>query len=266
MSNPTLRDIIEAVDAQAAPRWQEDFDNSGWQILLPHAYDDECSAMMICVDATEEIIREAATKGCNLLLTHHPLLFRGVKRIDDSNRTGRCIIEAIKQGVSIYSCHTPVDLAPEGVSHALAHRLGLVDVEVLSPKEPALGLGVVGDLPVALPFNTLVQKVKQVCGSPVARCSGVETVHGDVKRVAIGGGACSDLIPTAIASGAQVMITSDVKHNLFLDYAHAIAVVDLGHYETEDCTKDIFYNIITKKFPNFVPYYSNNEKNPIIYL
>ena len=265
--NPTIREIIEAVENVAKPRWQEDFDNTGWQILLPDVIDEPCTGVMLCVDATTEVLQEAALKGCNLLLTHHPLLFRGIKRIDSANRVGRCIIDAIRWNISVYSCHTAVDSAPCGVSQVLAKLIGLQNIEILAPaRDENVGIGIVGDLPQPLNFNELVNLVKRTYHSPVARCSGIPSADALITRIAIGGGACSDLIPEAIEKGAQVMVTSDVKHNMFIDYSHAIAIIDLGHYETEDCTKDIFYNIITEKFPNFAPYYSVSEKNPITYL
>lgn len=265
--NTSVGEIIAAIEEFAHPEWQEDFDNTGWQIQLEGVEHEECTGVMLCVDATPTIVDEAAGKGCNLLLTHHPLLFRGVKRIDAGNRVGRTIIRAIEKGVSIYSCHTSVDSAPCGVSHKLAEKLGLKDVEILSSgRFEGVGLGVVGNLALPIEADELPGYIKQRLGSPVARCSGFDTIKGKVERIAVGGGACADLIPEAISKGAQVMVTSDVKHNYFLDYEHAIAVVDLGHYETEECTKDIFYSIIREKFPNFVPYYSQTEKNPIKYI
>lgn len=263
---PRLSQIADAIESAAPRYWQEDFDNTGWQILIPGRIDTECTGLMICVDATVEIIEETCAKGCNMLLTHHPLLFRGIKCIDGDTRVGMCIVKAIENGLSVYSCHTSIDNSPEGVSFVLAKILGLRDVKVLAPgKYENTGIGVTGILPEPMKATEFVELVKKSFHSPVARCSGLsaDTV---VEKVAIGGGACSDLIPAAIKEGAGVMITSDVKHNMFLDYNHRIGVIDLGHFETEECTKEIFYNIIREKFPNFVPYYSLKEKNPITYL
>lgn len=265
--NPTLRDLVAAIEETALPSWQEDYDNTGWQILMPDALDKQCSGLMLCVDITPEIIAEASKMGCNMILTHHPLLFRGLKRIDASWRVGRCVIEAIQSGISVYSCHTAIDSAPGGVSHALAEKMLLTNIEVLSPgKQEGVGIGVVGNLPYPLSLAEVLKMIKQQTGSPVARCSGNIDLDKTVSRIAIGGGACGDLIPEAVRKDAQIMITSDVKHNMFIDNNSNIIVIDLGHYETEQCTKDIFYDIITKKFPNFVPYYSKSEKNPITYL
>lgn len=265
--NPTVGQIIDAIEAFAPRRWQESFDNSGWQILLPGAEQQLCTGALLCVDATPGIVAEAKRRNCNLLLTHHPLLFHGLKRISGDDRVGLSVIEAIRQGVSIYSCHTPVDLAPEGVSYNVAKILGLEKTSPLQPgTEPSTGLGVVGEFNPPITFHALIELIKEKLHTPVARCSNPLAAQAVVSKIAIGGGACADLLPAAIARGAQVMITSDVKHNYFIDYAHAITVVDLGHYETEVCTKEIFYNVIREKFPNFVPYYSQSEQNPINYL
>ena len=265
--NPTINHIVKAIDDFARPCWQEDFDNSGWQILLPGAENEQCTGVMICVDVTPEIVREAVEKNCNLILTHHPLLFRGLKRIADDDRVGQCVIEVIKAGTSVYSCHTPVDSAPGGVSFKLAGMLQLADVEVLKPGcADNTGLGVVGCFTPPITFQELITLLKAKLSTPVVRCSNPMPPDATVHKIAIGGGACADLIPLAVKRGAQVMVTSDVKHNFFIDYAHAITVVDLGHFETEVCTKEIFYDIIKEKFPNFATYYSQTEKNPINYL
>lgn len=265
--NPTIGDIIGSIESVAKPEWQEDFDNTGWQILMPGAECQVCNGVILCVDVTTEIVEEAFGRDCNLIIAHHPLIFHGLKRIDSQNRVGRTIIRAIQKGISIYSCHTSVDSAPCGVSHKLAQKLGLINVEILSPGRcEGVGIGIVGDLKTPLEIFELLALIKHKLNSPVARCSGLESIEGKVTRIAVGGGACSDLVPAAIAAGAQAMVTSDVKHNMFLDYEHAIAVIDLGHYETEECTKEIFYDVIREKFPNFVPYYSHSEKNPIKYI
>lgn len=265
--SPKISDIINLLEEVAPVEWQEDFDNSGWQILLPGKLKQECSGCIICIDVTPDIIKEASQKKCNLIITHHPLLFKGIKRIEAQDRIGSCIIQAIKSDISIYSCHTPADSAPFGLSFELAKRLGLKDVHVLQPgKQVDTGLGIVGNLHEPMDIYNLIELVKHMCGSPVARCSGKITHGLIIDRIAIGSGACSDLIPVAIKAGAQVMITSDVKHNMFIDFNESIIVIDLGHYETEQCFKDIFYDIIIKKFPNFALYYSEVEKNPISYI
>lgn len=264
MANVLIQDVIDAIEQVAPPRYQEDYDNTGLQAGTPMR---PCSGVMFCVDVTPEIVVEAAEKGCNLIVSHHPLIFHPLKRISDSGRVEFSVYKAIRNDVSIYSCHTAVDNAPvAGVSWKMAEMLGLRDVELLEDSGNGTGCGVVGNLPEPLSPAELAEKVKSTFGSPVARCSALTPDRGPISRVALCGGAGAFLIPKAVEKGAGAFITSDCKHNQFLDYAQSIFLIDIGHFESEECTKQIFYQIIREKFPNFALYYSEKEKNPIIYL
>lgn len=268
---PTIAQIIETIEDFARPSWQESYDNTGWQTMLPGQSQDPCTGALLCIDATPEIIDEAKNKGCNLIITHHPLLFKATKRLTGTDRVDLTAIASLRAGVAVYSSHTALDSAPGGISWHLAEKLGLANTHTLDhscdePGRGEVGLGVIGDLPYPVPAIEFIGKVKQVCDAQIARCSGIPAQDKTIKRVAICGGAGAEYIPIAADAGADVMITADVKHNQFLDHAHAIMTIDLGHYKTEYCAKEIFYNLIHKKFPNFALYYSETEKNPITYL
>lgn len=259
-----ISDIISSIESVAPRHWQEDFDNTGLQI---GSTGEICTGVLLCVDITEPIIDEAVERGCNLIVTHHPVMFRGVKTIAGRNRVERVIVDAIRRGVTIYSCHTSIDNAPlHGVSWEMARRLGLEGITTLTAAEGQPGLGAAGDLPEPMAALDFVSHVKRTFGSRVARCSAPESAPAVIRRVALCGGAGAEFLPEAIASGADAYVTSDSKLNYFLDYAESILLVDIGHFESEECTKDIFYQIITEKFPNFAVYKSQNEKNPINYL
>lgn len=260
-----IRDIIRVIEDAFPPRYQEDFDNTGLQVgstLSP------CSGVLFCVDVTPEIIAEAAHKDCNLIISHHPLIFNAKKSITSHHRVDMSIVKAIKNDISIYSCHTSVDNAPmRGVSWKMGEMLGLTDMKALESRgDDNIGSGIVGNLPAPLTHRQLVELVKTTFGAPVARCSALTPERGTISRIALCGGAGSFLIPAAIAAGAQAFIASDCKHNNFLDHAQSIFLIDIGHFESEECTKQIFYQIIREKIPNFALYYSELEKNPIIYL
>ena len=255
----TNREIIDAIEEFSPLHLQEEWDNSGWQVGSPDA---ACSGVLLCVDVTPAMINEAAQCGCNLIITHHPLIFKGVRTIIGRNRTERCIALALQKGISVYSSHTATDCAPAGVSYEMAKMLGLEDLEVL---DTATGLGYVGNLPAALTSDQLVNKVKQTFGAEVVRTSREPYAPYIVKRVALCGGSAGEFLPLAIAKGAQAYITADCKHNLFLDHADDILLLDSGHFETEQCTKEIFYSIISQKFPNFAVWKSTVEKNPVLY-
>lgn len=261
----THRQIVSAIEETAPLRLQEEWDNSGFQIGHP---DQECTGVLVCVDATEDIISEAEARGCNLVVAHHPLIFKGVRQILGRGRVERVVEKAILAGVTIYSSHTSVDNAPGGVSAQMASALGLSGCEVLSPMDgnPGAGCGMVGNLSEELSPEYLVGLVKRTFATPVARCSDPAKASRSITRVALCGGAGSDFIPAAIAAGAQAYINSDTKLNFFLDHADDIFIIDIGHHESEKCTKQIFYRAISKKFPNFAIYYSDVEQNPIHYL
>lgn len=262
MTNRQITDILEQI---APPRRQEGYDNTGYQCGAP---DDTCRGALICVDITPAIIDEAVARGCNLIITHHPLLFRATKRITSGGRVNDCVISALRNGITVYSCHTAIDnTAGQGVSFEIARRLGLHDIRPLSqgPADDAAA-GAVGDLDQPMTPAAFVAHVKKTLGSPVARCSDIPQGISHITRVALCGGAGSDFIPDAIAAGAQAYITSDCKHNHFIDYIDSIMLIDVGHYESEECTKDIFYKAISEKIPNFAVYKSEVEKNPINYL
>lgn len=270
MSAVTLADIVAVIERLAPPGLQESYDNTGWQLLAPEeGATAECTGVMVCVDATEAIVTEAAASGCNLLLTHHPVLFRGQKSFTGATQVQRVIMEAMRRGVSIYSCHTAVDSAPGGVSAAIAAKIGLEDVEILVPNasRPDAGLGTVGNLPGdGLTPAGLAERVKAALGSPVVRCTRPQHPLETIRRVALCGGSGSEFIPQAMAAGAKAYITSDVRHHDFVDHTPDIFIIDVGHYEAEACTKDIFYHAITEFFSNFAVRYPKTEKNPIIYL
>lgn len=257
-------DIIEAIEAVAPPSLQEGWDNTGLLVGRPEA---DCRGVMLCVDVTPEIVLEALEAGCDMIVSHHPLIFKGLKRLNGDGRVERSVELAIKRSVAIYCCHTSIDNAPGGVSWTMAKRLGVGGCEVLSRQasgDGRIGLGVIGDFDRPLSASELVELVKQAFGSPVARCS--HRPDGKITRVGMCGGSGSEFLADAIAVGAQAYITSDTRYHDFVDYGNEIFIVDIGHFESEECTKEIFYQIITEKFPNFAVRYSVTETNPISYL
>lgn len=266
----TLRhaDIIAALEAVAPPRLQEGYDNTGWQCGNPF---DISTGALLCVDVTDDIVAEAVEKGLNLIITHHPLLFKATRSLTPDTRVNRALTSAVRAGVAVYSCHTAIDNAPGGISWVMAEKLGLRDIETLAihpdAEFPVAGSGIVGNLPDALKPQQLVNLVKTAFGSPVVRCTDPAKAPADkISRVALCGGAGSDFICDAVNARAQAYITSDTKYNFFLDHERDIFLIDIGHWEAEECSKEIFLRTIIKKFPTFVVEYSKNDCNPINYL
>ena len=130
-----IKDIANALEMFAPLPLQEGFDNSGLQIGLTEA---EVTGVLLCLDVTEEVIDEAVASGCNLIVSHHPLIFSSLKRIIGANYVERCILKAMTNGIAIYASHTNMDSVPGGVNYRIAEKLGLQNVRILAPKGDAL--------------------------------------------------------------------------------------------------------------------------------
>lgn len=260
----TNRQIADAIEAVAPLSLQEDWDNAGYQVGDPEA---QCTGVLLCVDFTEAIAREAAEKGCNLVISHHPLIFRGVKSIIGRNRVERCIALAFKLGLTVYSSHTPLDNSPEGISMEMGRMLGLRQLKVLAPrcKSDNAGLGAIGTLDEPVTQEEWINRIKDTFETPVVRCSRPDATRL-ISTVALCGGAGTEFLTDAIQAGAQTFLSSDSKLNQFIDYAQDIFLTDIGHFEAEKCAKQIFYRILCEKFRNFAIHNSHIETNPIYYL
>lgn len=258
-----VKEIAAAIEEFAPCRLQESYDNAGLQVGNPEM---SVSAALLCLDVTEDIFDEAKKRECNLIISHHPLLFSGLKSVTGRDAIQRIVIRAIKENIAIYSAHTNLDSTWNGVSHEIAHSLGLKDIEILEPNgvEEQAGLGVVGNI-TPVPKLEFLRTLKKLFNVKSLRYSS-QSPQLVIRRVAICGGAGASLIKAAKTAKADVMVTSDVKYHDFMSHALDILIADIGHYESELCTKKIFSRIIREKFPNFVTYFAETEKNPINYM
>lgn len=254
----TIRNIIDAIEQAAPLSNQEDWDNSG---LLVGSTKRPCTGVMLALDVTPSVIAQAKNQGCNLVIAHHPVIFKGIKVLNDSTLQGDAIIEAVKADIAIYCAHTSLDnaAAPNGVSCMMAQMLNAQIIDTMTPT----GTGVIAQLPRPFSSDELISVTKQRFSAPGVRISRFSP--DEITKVALGSGACGFLIPEAIASGAQAIITSDVRYHDFLDYGNSILIIDLTHFDTEKCTKDIFKRIISQKIPNFADVFCASETNPIVY-
>lgn len=256
----TAKEIIEAIEEFAPLSNQEGWDNSGLQVGDPEILVDSA---LVGLDPTYELICEARDKGIKLVITHHPLIFKGIKRITGDDPTGRCIIEAIRNGIVIYSTHTASDKVLEGVSGAAAKMLGLQDLSVLEcDKDPEVGLGVVGNLPYPMKDEEFIKYVKQCLDVKNVRTS--RPVGKKISRVAFCGGSGGSLIGSAIQAGADAYISGDIKYHDFFT-GDALLIVDPGHFETEAQIMKVFVEVVKKKFPNFAVLIGEQIHNPVYY-
>ncbi len=362
-----IRDILQVIESLAPLSLQEGFDNCGLQIGDANR---EATGALVSLDVTESVVDEAARLGCNLIVSHHPLIFRPFKSLTGKNDVERCMMKAVKRDVCVYAAHTNLDNAYGGVNFKLAELLGLRQVRVLSPQKGQLiklvtfvpqahadsvrsalfnagagnigeydscsynlqgvgtfkakeeanpfvgrvgelhlenevrietilprfrqtevlralisvhpyeeaaydlyplenewtraGSGVVGILPEPMPEQEFLFWVKDTLNLPVLKHS--KHIGREIHDVALCGGSGAFLINQAIAYGADAFITGEAKYNDYYDVEDKILLAVAGHFETEVCTKDIIFDVITKKYPNFAVHKSAFDLNPVNYL
>ena len=256
-----VRDIINVIESFAPLSIQENWDNSG---LCVGSEDDEVTSVLLGLDCTPELVDEAVDCGADMIVTHHPLIFSGLKKISPDDQVGAAVIKAIKAGISIYAAHTSADKVIAGVSGAMASRLGLVNVSILDEDGEGTGLGVVGDLPQPVTAAEAVTLVKERFGLKALRAS--RPVEGMISRVAMCGGSGGSLIKAAMASGAQLYLSGDISyHNFFT--RDGFMIMDIGHYESEIEIVDILFSLLRKNFPTFAVRITQNiYSNPIFYF
>ena len=234
----TVSDILNIMNEIAPPALAEDWDNPG---LLVGRADGEVSSVLLCVDATAEVVDEARQLGAQLIISHHPLMFRAIKHVRDDEPEGHVICELVRSGISLIAAHTNLDAADGGVNDCLAHALGLSGLSMLNEEK----IGRIGTLSCEIPLEEFLPAVVKSLG-----CSGLRFRDGGkpVHRVAVGGGACRDYIPQAIAQGCDTFVTADLRYNDFLD-THGLNLIDAGHYPTENVVCEAVRAYLAKSFP-----------------
>ena len=362
-----IKEIISHLENIAPPQYQEHYDNAG--LITGQSFWD-CKGVLICLDVTEEVILEANQKNCNLVIAHHPIIFKGLKKINGNNYVERIIINAIKNDIAIYAIHTNLDNIRSGVSGKMASLLNLQDQHVLSPKEnmlkklltfipkdhvidvrqalfdagaghignysdcsfnspgfgtfkaglganpfkgetgnlheeeeikvevvfpfylqhkvvqalllahpyeevaydiinlannyESIGAGIIGTLPEPVDAAEFLKLLKETFFVPVIRHTLLPAKQ--VQKVALCGGAGSFLISTALAMGADIYITSDVKYHEFFDADKKMVIADIGHYESEQFTINLLHELLELKFPNFAVLKTEVNTNPLKYF
>ena len=362
-----IKEILQVIETLAPLPLQEVYDNSGVQV---GDVNREATGALFCIDVTEDVIDEAISLKCNLIIAHHPIAFNSFKSLTGKNYTERCMIKAIKNDITLYAAHTNLDNANGGVNFKLASMLGLENVRILTPKNNALlkfittvphshaeivrnaifnaGAGNIGDYDSCsynlegqgtfrakdganphvgeigelhfepeVRIETIVPAMKknEVVSALIAVHPYEEPVfdlypiandwaqHGsgitgvlpepmseqdflyllkdvfklhhvsysrlrgkEIREVALCGGSGAFMIKHAIDYGADVFITGEAKYNDYYDVEDKLLLAVIGHYESEICTKEIFYYAISKQYPNFAMHLSAFDSNPVNYL
>jgi dinuclear metal center YbgI/SA1388 family protein len=362
-----LQDIINVLETAAPPSLQESYDNTGWICGDPAL---QVTGVLVCLDLSAAVANEARDRGCNLIISHHPLIFKGLKRIDTGHANGRALVFCIKHDIAVYAMHTSLDNVATGVNGRIASLLGLRSTGVLQPmagrlrklvvfvphshveavrqaiwdagaghiggydqcsfnaggtgtfragegtnpfvgakgslhlepetrlevilpdyaerrvlaamhaahpyeevaydlyplvnQHPGIGSGLVGDLEAEMPEKAFLELVRNVFRVPVVRHSAF--TGRDIRRVAVCGGAGSFLISRALASGADVFLTADLKYHEFFEPDGRLLLADIGHYESEQFTPDLLVDLLKEKFTTFAVLKTGLDTNPIHYF
>ena len=259
-----IKEVLSALERFAPLPLQESWDNAGLQVGLTET---EVSGALLCLDVNERIVDEAVQKGCNLIVSHHPLLFRGLKTISDLTDVQRTVMKAIQKGICVVSMHTNMDNARGGVNFKIAEKLGLQQVRFFAPKTVdgiEAGSGVIGELSEPMAADDFILKVKKTFDVECALCN--ELLKRPVRKIAICGGAGDFLLDAALAEGADAFITGEMHYHQYFGYEQAIQICVIGHYQSEQFTTEIFRDIIQKECPGVRTEIAETCTNPIIYL
>jgi dinuclear metal center YbgI/SA1388 family protein len=225
----------------------------------------ECTVVLVSLDCTEDLVLEAVEKKCNLIVSHHPLIFRPIRRITPENGNSKALIAAVKTDIAVYAIHTNLDNIISGVNASIADKLGLINRKVLLPREgfPSIGSGLVGELKKAVSEKELMKELKKTFGIPVIRHSAF--TGKPVFRIALCGGAGSFLISNALQANADLFISADIRYHEFFEGEGKMVIADMGHFETEQFTIDLLHDVILEKFRNFAVLKSGTVTNPVNY-
>ena len=259
----TVKDILNCITEVAPLQWQESYDNAGLQVGDLNA---EAHKALICLDITEAIVDEAVAKSCDVIVSHHPLIFHGMKHLTPQTYIERAVMKAVKHDIAMISMHTNLDNSHLGVSRVLADRLGLKNLHLLQPSaaEPELcGVGMVGEFEIPMEEIDFLNLVSKTIGSPCLRHS--ELTRRKIQKVALCGGSGSPFMQEALSQNVDAYLTADIKYHDFFVPEGNILLVDGGHFETEQFTKELICALIQKKFPNFAAEIAETRTNAVYY-
>ena len=247
-----IKEIIAALERIAPLPLQESYDNAGLQCGLTET---EASGALLCLDVTEAVLQEAVDLGCNLVVSHHPLLFHGLKQVSDTTLVERCLRMAIQNDICLYAAHTNLDNAEDGVNYKIAEKLGLIDVQPLSPS------GILGYLPEGEDSLAFLQRVKQAFHVEALQHN--QLLERPVQSVAICGGAGDFMLQAAIEAEADAFLTGEMHYHTWFGHEQEIQIAVLGHYESEQFTREIFRSVIEQTAPLLPVYDTTVCTNPI---
>lgn len=258
-----IREVVDALERFAPLPLQEGWDNAGLQVGLTEA---EVSGALLCLDVTEEVVDEALSLGCNLIVSHHPLIFRALKQISDATDVQRIVTKAIRNDVAVVSMHTNMDNARGGVNFKIAEKLGLSDVRFIGDDAGIAekGSGVIGEFSHPIQAGDFIKMLKERFSVECVQCN--QLLRRGIKRVAICGGSGSFMLGDAVKAGADAFVTGEMHYHEFFAREQQIQIAVIGHYQSEQFTNEIFNSIIKDACPQVRTFLTRTNTNPIIYL
>jgi dinuclear metal center YbgI/SA1388 family protein len=256
-----VKHISDFFDTWAPFSTQAEYDNSG---QLVGSQKHNITGILTCLDVTEKVVHEAIRHGCNVIVAHHPVIFRKLSRIDPDTDQGSLLYKLIRHDIAVLAVHTNLDAARDGVSFVLADQLSLQDQEFLSwhDETKSHGYGVVGNLANEMSAADFLELVCKNLGTNAVRFSGGQD-GARVKRVAVCGGTGISLAAAASQKGAHAFVTADIKYHEYFDFP-ALLKVDAGHYETEFPIAEHLKNRLFKAFPDLEVHSVTTRTNPML--
>ena len=236
-----LKDIIKIIETEYPPKLAYEWDNPGLFYGNP---DSDIKKAVVTLDVTPSVIEEAKKQDAELILSHHPFTMGGLKTLADNSMHSDMVKEIVKNEIAIYSAHTNMDLAKNGINQKLAELFELENCEILdkNPDFCDCGLGRVGFLKNEISLYDFCDVVKEKLNTPFVRVCGE---NKKVRKIAVASGSCSEFVPLAISKGADVIITGDMKYHNCIEFVYdGIAIIDAGHYPTEIIVMDMFEGLL----------------------
>ncbi len=233
---PTVQELINILQQIAPEALAEDWDNVGLLVGKPS---QPIHKVLLALDPSPTLVNDAVANDCDLILTHHPIIFRPLKSLRTDHPTGQFIAQALQHNIAVIGCHTNLDAAVGGVSDVLAQGLGLMDTSPLVSNhsdcttEENCGLGRIGTYSTALPPEKFIGRLIQSCSPPWLLEAGRRPKQ--VMTVAVCGGSCGDFAEIAFTQGADVFVTAEIKHSVARWAEDAgFWIIDGGHFATEN--------------------------------
>ncbi|HEY5563007.1 MAG TPA: Nif3-like dinuclear metal center hexameric protein [Clostridiaceae bacterium] len=257
-----IKDFVKIIEKKIPINLKEEWDNVG---LMVGNEDMEITSILVSLDCTSEVITEAIEKGCNLILTHHPLIFHGLSTITNQDKLGSKIYTLINNNIAVYSAHTNLDKLKGGLNDILCSLLEFKDSKVMDSFEDNTGIGRLVELSEGVTLLSLMKHINNKLSLTCIRYTGDKARV--IKKLAIINGSGADYFDVFYKSGAECIITGDTKHHQVLDYKELnVSIIDIGHFESEWLPFKIFCEGLKAPLSGSKVLFSENSLSPYNYF